>query len=69
MKPQLKIDFTDNFLINFEGTQEDLDAIVNELTVKFEKGELFGEFDMDDPYLTVGDSLDEIYEQGKRILH
>jgi hypothetical protein len=72
MKPSkiaLKIDFTDNFLINFTGTQEELDSIVRQLTEKYEKGELFGDFDPEEPFLTVGDSLDEIMEQGPRIFH
>lgn len=36
---ELKITFTDEFLNNFDGTQEDLDFIVKELTARFENGE------------------------------
>lgn len=68
MKP-VKITFTDHFLNTFEGTQEELDAIVEELKQKFAAGN-FEEFfeDPNDP-ITIGTSHEDFYNQPPRVLH
>ena len=40
MTEKVKIVFADSFFDSFEGTQEDLDAIVKELTEMYEAGTL-----------------------------
>ena len=68
MKP-VKITFTDHFLNNFDGTQEELDAIVEELKQKFAQGD-FEEFfeDQNDP-VTIGTGQEDFFNQQPRILH
>jgi hypothetical protein len=68
MKP-IKITFTNNFLNTFEGTQQELDSIVEELKAKFAAGEFEEFFENTDPNLTIGTgSEDELYQQ-PRVLH
>ena len=68
MKP-IKITFTNHFLNTFEGTQQELDAIVDELKQKFANGEFEEFFEEDNPNLTIGTGAeDEIYTQS-RVLH
>jgi len=69
MKP-VKITFTDHFLNTFEGTQAELDAIVDELKQKFAAGD-FEEF-FEDPNnnpITIGTGQEDFYNQSPRILH
>lgn len=68
MKP-VKITFTDHFLNTFEGSQEELDAIVEELKQKFAAGE-FEEFfeDATEP-ITIGTGSEDFEYQQPRVLH
>lgn len=68
MKP-VKITFTEHFLNTFNGTQEELDAIVEELKQKFAAGD-FEEFfeDAENP-ITIGTGEEDIYNQPPKILH
>jgi len=68
MKP-VKITFTDHFLNTFDGSQEELDAIVDELKQKFAAGD-FEEF-FEDPNnpITIGTGHEDFYNQPPRILH
>ena len=67
MKP-IKITFTDNFLNTFDGTQEELDTIVEELKAKFDNGE-FEQFD-DADYIMIGSAAEDVYDQPSiRVLH
>ena len=67
MKP-IKITFTDNFLNTFDGTQEELDSIVEELRAKFDNGE-FEQFD-DADYIMIGSAAEDVnYQPSIRVLH
>lgn len=67
MKP-IKITFTDNFLNTFDGTQEELDSIVEELRAKFDNGE-FEQFD-DADYIMIGSAAEDVNDQPSiRVLH
>lgn len=65
----VKITFTDEFLSTFTGTQEDLDAIVEELTARFQNGE----FDFDQEEVNDFEEEEEFSsdfaQPAKRILH
>lgn len=65
----VKITFTDEFLSTFTGTQEDLDAIVEELTARFQNGE----FDFDQEEVNDFEDEEELSsdfaQPAKRILH
>lgn len=67
MRP-VKITFTQHFLNTFEGTQEELDALVEELKAKFAAGE-FEEFFEDDPEFTVANGPEDFAHQQPRVLH
>ena len=68
MRP-IKINFTEHFLNTFDGSQEELDAIVNELKQKFAAGE-FEEFFQDpNQELTIGTGEEDIEIYEPRILH
>jgi len=68
MRP-IKINFTEHFLNTFDGSQEELDAIVNELKQKFATGE-FEEFFQDpNQELTIGTGEEDIEIYEPRILH
>lgn len=68
MRP-IKITFTDHFLNTFDGTQQELDSIVDELKQKFAAGE-FEEFFQDpDQGLTIGTDEEDLFEYEPRILH
>lgn len=68
MKP-VKITFTNHFLNTFDGSQEELDAIVEELKQKFSAGD-FEEF-FEDPSegITIGTGSEDFSNQQSRILH
>lgn len=68
MKP-VKITFTDHFLNTFDGSQEELDAIVKELKQKFSAGE-FEEF-FEDPTepIIIGTGSEDFEYQQPRVLH
>lgn len=65
----VKITFTDHFLNTFNGTQEELDAIVEELKQKFAAGEFEDFFEHDSQDFTVGTGLEDFDHQQPRILH
>ena len=68
MKP-VKITFTDHFLNNFEGTQEELDAIVEELKQKFAAGNFEEFFEDPNAPITIGTGQEDFYNQPPRVLH
>ncbi len=68
MKP-VKITFTDHFLNTFEGTQEELDSLVEELKAKFAAGDFEEFFEEDDPEFTVANSSEDYQNQQPRVLH
>lgn len=68
MKP-VKITFTDHFLNTFDGTQEELDSIVEELKQKFAAGEFEEFFEDSNNPITVGTGQEDFYNQSPRVLH
>lgn len=65
----VKITFTDHFLNTFEGTQEELDAIVEELKQKFSTGEFEEIFEDHDEPIAIGTGQEDFYNQPSRVLH
>lgn len=68
MKP-IKITFTNSFLNNFEGNQEELDSIVEELTKKFAAGEFEEILDDETSEVTIGSDGEEIEYPSTNTLH
>lgn len=69
MKP-VKITFTNHFLNTFDGSQEELDAIVEELKQKFAAGEFEELFeDPNQDGITIGTGTEDFSFQQPRILH
>jgi len=68
MRP-IKITFTDHFLKTFNGTQEELDSIVEELKQKFAAGEFEDFFEDPDQDLTIGTGEEDFFHHEPRILH
>jgi hypothetical protein len=68
MKP-VKITFTDHFLNTFEGTQEELDAIVEELKQKFAAGNFEEFFEDPNELITIGTGHENFSNQQPRVLH
>ena len=65
----VKITFTDHFLNTFDGSQEELDSIVEELKQKFSSGEFKDLFDPLDNDITIGTGDEEDLHQAPRVLH
>jgi hypothetical protein len=68
MKP-VKITFTNHFLNTFEGTQEELDALVEELKAKFAAGDFEEFFEEPENEFTVGTGSEDFSHQQPRVLH